>query len=561
MSAGATRLAHRNLAAVHEAVSEAVPARDCIVFRDRRLTFDDVTRRTRQLAHVLRNHGFGAQSDSRDGFAGHESHTDHLAILAYNGNEYLEAMLGAFKARMSPVNVNYRYRRDEMIHVLADSAAVAIVYHSEFAPNLAEALPSLPRLRTLLQIADESDNELLPGAQWYEEALSDAPGQLPEWASTWSPDDLYIVYTGGTTGNPKGVLWRHDDIYLTAMGGRSPITREPWPSLASIADAVRPEAPQIACAAAPFMHGAGHWTAFMSMNLGSTVVIPNVVARFDADDLCRVIEREGITYLQIVGDAFGRPIVDAVANGDYDLSSLRVLLSGGTALTTSVKQALLSLVPQLSIIESLGSSEGGGQGLQVTTATSAEPTAGRFAPTEGSVVISAERDRVLPVSSSEVGWVAKAGGHIPLGYLGDAAKTAATFPVVAGERMSVPGDRAAWNADGTIQLLGRESVTINSGGEKIFAEEVESAIASHPDVRDALVTSRPSQRWGQEVVAVVQLSTGTVCDSIALAAHSASRIARYKLPKAWIFVDVIERSAAGKANYRWAADLAQRSAG
>ncbi len=309
------------------------------------------------------------------------------------------------------------------------------------------------------------------------------------------------------------------------------------------------------------MHGAGHWTAFMSMNLGSTVVIQDVVARFDADDLCRVIERERITYLQIVGDAFGRPIVDAVATGGYDLSSLRVLLSGGTALTTSVKQSLLEHVPQLSIIETLGSSEGGGQGLQVTTATSGEPVAGKFAPTEGSVVISAERDRILPVDSSEVGWIAKAGGNIPLGYLGDAAKTAATFPVVAGERMSVPGDRATWLADGTIQLL-RPRV----GHDQLWRREDFCRGSRSGDriarrssrCRGDVTSLREVGARGRRDRAVEHPGVDSA-DDASLAEHAADHIARYKLPKAWIIVDGIERSAAGKANYRWAADLARQS--
>src|SRR3954453_5686495 len=210
-----------NLAQVHEAIAEAIPDRECIVFRDRRLTWRDVTERTRRLANVLAGAGLGARPDGRQGLAGHESHEDHLAIYCYNGNEYLESMIGAFKARVAPVNVNYRYVAEELQYLLDNSQAKAIVYHSQFAPTLAEVLPDLPQLTVLLQVADESGNDLLPGARWYEDALASASADLPACAADWSPDDLYILYTGGTTGMPKGVLWRQADIFVSVMGGRA----------------------------------------------------------------------------------------------------------------------------------------------------------------------------------------------------------------------------------------------------------------------------------------------------------------------------------------------------
>ncbi len=544
-----------NLAAVHESVAARVPSRECIVFRDRRLTFADVTARSRRLAHALHDRGLGARPEGRDGLASHESHQDHLAILAYNGNEYLEAMLGSFKARVVPVNINYRYVAEELHYVLQDSGAKAIVYQSTFAPVLAEVLPGLPELQSLYQVEDASGNGLLRGAQWYEQVLASAPATLPDWAEDWSPDDLYLVYTGGTTGMPKGVLWRQADVHRTSMGGRSPLTRQPWASLDELGEfAATNPAPHVVMASSPYMHGAGHWTAFLGLNQGSTVVIQDNVERLDPVDICSTIEREGVTYLQVVGDSFARPIVEEMERGSYDLSCLRLILSGGTALTAGVKERILARLPGTAVLESVGSSEGGGQAVQMSTAGGVV-SSGTFSPTEGSVVVSADLVAVLGRGDEEVGWLAKR-GDIPQGYLGDAEKTARAFPVVAGERMVVPGDRARWRADGTIELLGRDSATINSGGEKIFAEEVEAAIRAHPGVTDVIVTSRPSERWGQEVIAIVHLRTGASVSEEDLAVEAARHLARYKLPKAWVFVDAVERTAAGKADYRWASKMA-----
>jgi acyl-CoA synthetase (AMP-forming)/AMP-acid ligase II len=549
-----------NLAAVYDAVAARVPDRTAVVCRDRRLTYREMTRRTRQLAHVFRDHGLGSSAPGRTELAPHESQQDHVAIYAHNGNEYLEAMIGAFQARIVPLNVNYRYVADELRYVLNDSGAKSIVFHSAFASTLATVLPDLPALELLLQIDDGSPTALLAGATWYEEALAAAAAERPDWADTWSPDDRYLLYTGGTTGMPKGVLWRQADIFRSAMGGRNLQTRELFATLDQIGEvAARNPAPHVTLPAAPFMHGAAHWVALTALNQGATVVIQDDVTRLDATDICTVIDRESVTYLQIVGDSFGRPIVDEMERGSYDLSSLRILLSGGAALSASVKERFLERIPDLTLIEGLGSSEGGSQGVQTTvrSGTNSSPVAGvTFAPSEGSVVVSEDLERVLKPGDDEVGWLAKSGHDLPMGYLGDPEKTARTFPTIDGSRMSVPGDRARWLVDGTIELLGRDSLTINSGGEKIFTEEVESAILFHADVEDVVVASRHSAQWGSEVVAIVRLRDGATASSDDLAAEAARHIARYKLPKMWVFVDAIRRSAAGKADYRWAAEVA-----
>jgi len=543
-----------NLAQVHEAIAEAIPDKECIVFRDRRLTWRDVTQRTRRLANVLADAGLGARPEGRAGLEGHESHEDHLAIYLYNGNEYLESMVGAFKARVGPVNVNYRYVAEELRYLLDNSRARAIVFHSQFAPTLAEVLPDLPDLQLLLQVRDESGNELLDGAVWYEDALAAASPALPACASSWSPDDLYILYTGGTTGMPKGVLWRQHDIFMSVMGGA--MSGVPHESLASVVDAAKQGAMRV-CPAAPFMHGAGHWIAFLAMNGGNTVVIQDEVRRLDPKDVLSLVEREKINFLQIVGDSFARPILDEMETGAYDLSSLFIILSGGAPLNSTLKERFLAQVPQAMILDGMGSSEGGGQMTQVTTA-GGNVTTGTFTPAPGTCIVSEDLTTVLPLGSEDVGWVAKT-GNVPLGYLGDPEKSARTFPVIDGVRYSIPGDRGRQHEDGTVEMFGRDSVTINSGGEKIFAEEVEAALGHHPEVYDAVVTGRPSEQWGQEVVAIVQLREGvepTADVERDLLDEAAKHIARYKLPKAFVFVDQVVRSPAGKADYRWAKDTA-----
>ncbi len=542
-----------NLAQVHEAIADAIPDKECIVFRDRRLSWREVTDRTRRLANVLAGAGLGARVEGRAGLAGHESHEDHLAIYLYNGNEYLESMVGAFKARVAPINVNYRYVAEELQYLLDNSRARAIVFHSQFAPTLAEVLPDLPRLSLLLQVPDESGNDLLEGAVWYEDALASASADLPACAPEWSPDDLYVLYTGGTTGMPKGVLWRQHDIFMSVMGGA--VTGVPHESLESVVEAAKAGMLRV-MPAAPFMHGAGHWIAFLAMNGGNTVVIQDEVRRLDPKDVLSVIEREKVSFLQIVGDSFARPILDEMDAGGYDLSTLFIILSGGAPLNSTLKERFLEHLPTAMILDGMGSSEGGGQMTQVSTAGS-DVTTGTFTPSPGTCIVSEDFTRVLEPGSEEIGWVAMR-GYVPLGYLGDAEKSAKTFPVIDGVRYSIPGDRGRQRADGIVEMLGRDSVTINSGGEKIFAEEVEAALGHHPAVYDAVVCGRPSEQWGQEVVAIVQLRDGLEAGPEVerdLLDESAKHIARYKLPKAFVFVDEVVRSPAGKADYRWAKEV------
>ena len=534
-----------SLADVLEAIAVSRPDAECLVFRDRRLTWADVTDRTRRLANHLIDAGLGVHRE-RSELQGHESGQDHLAIYLHNGNEYLEAMLGALKARVASLNVNYRYVAEELLYLLRDSNASAVVVHSAFTPTLAEIRDELPNLRVILQVPDESGHPLLPGAVWYEDALAAASADRP--AVEWSPDDLYMLYTGGTTGMPKGVMWRNGDAMVECFGGSK--------TAASVDEFVAEATTGLkALLAPPFMHGAGHWMSFRTWLGGGTVFVQSVPERLDPVDIWSMVERESINFLLIVGDAFARPLLDELDRngGSYDLSSLTVMLSGGAPLSANLKDEFLAHLPTLMIVDGLGSSEAGGQVSQVSTGGGA--TTGTFEITPGNVVLSADLDRVLEPGDPEIGWLAKT-GRLALGYLGDPAKTERTYPVVDGVRYAIPGDRARLLEGGIVELHGRDSVTINSGGEKIFAEEVEAALKAHPGVYDCIVAGRPSERWGNEVVAIVRVREGYEVDDEALLAEAARHIARYKLPKAIRYVDEVVRSPSGKADYRWAKQVA-----
>jgi 3-oxocholest-4-en-26-oate---CoA ligase len=536
-----------NAAALHQAIAAAVPDRECIVApavgtdgTHRRLTWRQVTDRTCRLAGVLAGAGMGLRGDPRpEAGVAWESPHDHVALYLHNGPEYLEGMLGAWKARCAAINVNYRYVAAELAYVLRDSGAAAVVYHASFAPTLAEVLPDLPGVRLLLQVDDGSGADLLDDAGDYEAAVAaaeplDSPGL--------SPDDRYILYTGGTTGMPKGVLWRQGDFLATCLGVRGT-------SADLVSTATRRGASLRTLPAAPFMHGAAHWNAISAFVSGGTVVVPDQPTRFDPADVLATCERERVTALQIVGDPFARPLLDRMDADPYDLSTLRFLLSGGAVLSPDVKASLLERIPGLRIVDVLGSSETGRQAV-----SGSEPT---FRPGAYTAVLSEDRTRRLGPGDPEIGWLAQA-GRVPLGYLGDAAKTAATFPMIDGVRHAVAGDRVRLLPDGAIELLGRDSVTINTGGEKVFAEEVERVLVAHPAVADAIVTSRASERWGQEIVAVVAPRAGADVSQLQgeLLAHCRTSLAGYKLPKAFCWVERVVRSPAGKPDYAWARAVA-----
>jgi 3-oxocholest-4-en-26-oate---CoA ligase len=543
-----------NVAEVQEAIAAAKSDADCLVFRDRRYTWRQVTDRTRRLANHLRARGLGAHRERAE-LAGWESGQDLLALYLHNGPEYLEGMLGAYKARVAPFNVNYRYVAEELTHLFIDAGARGVVYHGSFAPRLAEVLPELPNLDVLIQVEDGSGNPLLPGAVDYEEALAAASPERPE--VDWSPDDLYVLYTGGTTGLPKGVLWRIADIFVSGFVGRNAATDSEFASLdelveAAVANGVR------GLVTPPLMHGAAQWFAFNQLDAGGTAVFPGNPEHLDPDDVWSTVEREKVVAMIIVGDAFATPLLRALEERDYDLRSLALVISGGAPLAPHLKEQLLEQLPNAIVLDAIGASETGGQGRTFTT-KDGKATTGSFLPSSSTAVLSEDLSRVLEPDDHDLGWLAQR-GRIPLGYLGDQAKTERTFPVVDGTRWAVPGDRARWREDGTIEVLGRDSVTIVTGGEKVFAEEVEGALKHHPAVDDAVVVGRPSERWGQEIVALVRLAPGASVDADGLLAECERHVARYKLPKRIMFLDDIVRSPAGKADYRWAKDVATKDA-
>jgi acyl-CoA synthetase (AMP-forming)/AMP-acid ligase II len=531
------------IAEIHEAIAATRADDECIIFRDKRLTWSQVTTRTRQLANYFASQGLGCKT-VREKLNGWESGQDHVAIYLHNGNEYLESMLGSFKARVAPFNVNYRYVAEELQYLLLDSNAAACVIHSRFAPLLADIRGALPNLQVILQVPDASDNPLLDGAVWYEDALRQSSTDKP--AAGYHGDDLYILYTGGTTGMPKGVLWRNADAVVECFGG-SKTARTIEEFVADAAGNFR------ALPSPPFMHGAGHWIAMRTWLTGGTIIVQSQPDRLDTDDIWGLIEKEKATFLLIVGDAFARPLLDGLATSTRDLSSLLSILSGGAPLSAHLKVEFHKYLPAVMLVDGLGSSEAGGQLSQVASGDSS--TTGSFPMAPQNHILSEDLTRELQAGHEGLGWLAKS-GRLALGYLNDKAKTKKTYPIVGGVRYVVPGDRARLTADMLIEVHGRDSVTINSGGEKIFAEEVEAAVKAHPDVYDCVVAGRPSERWGNEVVAVVRLKAGANTTEASLLEEAQKYIARFKLPKQFVFVEAIVRSPAGKADYRWAKQIA-----
>jgi 3-oxocholest-4-en-26-oate---CoA ligase len=555
-----------NLAQVSEALGARLGEREAIVTSDERFSWRRLTERTRQLANVLLGAGLRVRSE-RAAIADYEVGQDRVAICLLNGHEYLEAILGSFKARCAPCNVNYRYVTSELEQLLGDMAPRAIVYHAQFAAQIEAALSLLVRAGALeppallLQVPDPpalgsvaGPRPLLTGALDYETALAAASEERPD--VDWSPDDLYVLYTGGTTGQPKGVLWRQADIFVTALAGRNfrQGGRE-WRSMEELVEAAAARSGTRGVSAAPFMHGTGQWVSFQALHTGGTVIIQRIVDRYDASDVLDTVERERASLLTIAGESFAAPLIDAMDACGRDLSSLIVLSSSGAALSPKSKEAIMARLPWVRIRDTMGSSEAGPLADTVDAPGAESRKVVRFRPDPETCVLDDTRSRVLEPGHVDTGWLARS-GRIPLGYMNDAEKTAATFRSIGGRRFTIPGDRARLDDDGTVEVLGRDAVTINSGGEKIFAEEVEAAVRRHPGVRDVIVVGRPSERWGSEVVAIVEPEPGTRLERAGLLATCALEIARYKLPKAVIIVDRVARNPAGKADYAWAKSVA-----
>ncbi|MEX0949701.1 MAG: acyl-CoA synthetase [Acidimicrobiia bacterium] len=520
-----------NLADLWELVVDAVPDQEAMVCGARRLTFADADERANRLAHVLSEHGVGAGN--------------HVGLYLYNGTEYLEAMLAAFKLRAVPVNVNYRYVEGELRYLLDNAEAKAVVLHRELTPRLAAVEEDLPGLNAAVWVDDESGIEVqLRNGVEYEAALATASPARD--FGPRSADDLYILYTGGTTGMPKGVMWRHEDIFFAALGGGG--LGNPISAPEEISERARGGFTRC-LPACPFMHGTAHWLAFGALYTGGAVIIDDH-RHLDPVHVWELVHSERVNFLVFVGDAMGRPLSEALDQlpASVDLSPTIVIVSGGAILSPSVKRELATKLPNAILVDGIGASETGSQGTMVAAKDSEIPSQPRFAMTDDNTVLT---DDMKPAAVGEVGKLARR-GHIPMGYFNDPEKSAATFPMVDGVRWSVPGDHARIEDDGTITVLGRGSVSINTGGEKVYPEEVEGVLKAHPDVFDAVVVGVPDERWGERVVAVVQTRGDTHVTVDAIHQHAQGRLAGYKVPRDVVEVDAVVRSPSGKPDYRWA---------
>ncbi|MFG1998479.1 acyl-CoA synthetase [Spirillospora sp. NPDC048911] len=514
-----------NLADLLEILAEAGPDRPALVAGGERRTYRELNERAARVGHHLA--AAGVRPD------------EHVAILAYNQAEWIESMLGVFKIRAVPIPVNFRYVAAELHHVLSDSDSVALIGERSLLARVEEIRGDLPRLRHVVVI-DDGSTAGIPDAVEYEKALSEAPSgdDFPERSS----DDRYIMYTGGTTGYPKGVEWRCEDIFFGALGGGNALG-DPIESPEAIAkNAEQPPMAVLDCA--PVMHGAGQWAAFMGLFSGAKVVLYTDHA-FDPAKALGLLAEEQANVMMLVGDVMARPVAKELGHGSYDTSSLFAIASGGAPLTEGAKDELKAHLPNVMFLDNYGASETGTTGPSV----GGNSGAARFMMKPEVTVLD---DDLTPVAPGEIGKLARR-GHIPIGYYNDPKKTATTFFTDAeGTRWSVPGDFATLEKDGTITLLGRGSLVINTGGEKVYPEEVEVALKDHPDVYDVVVVGLPDERFGQRVAAVIAPRPGTSPTLEELTDYLRGRVAGYKLPRQIHLVDEVRRTAVGKSDYKWA---------
>jgi acyl-CoA synthetase (AMP-forming)/AMP-acid ligase II len=514
-----------NLADLFEQAVDAWPDRDYIVAGGVRRTYAEMEGRANQLAHHLAAQGV------KPG--------DHVGIYALNCTEWVETLWAVFKLRAVWVNINYRYVADELAYIFDNADLVALVVAPEFVERADGVRSHSPLLRHVLRIGDE-----------YEAALA-AQSPARDFAQR-SGDDLYILYTGGTTGLPKGVVWKHADVLMALGGGidirTGHVVADPKEF---IEKGVRP---MTSMPTMPLMHGAAQWSVMSGSFTGNRIVL---LDKFDAAEVWRLVDAEKVGLLMITGDAMARPLMDELlAHRDrYELSSLFAMSSTAALFSQSLKDAFLEMFPNLILTDAIGSSEGGANGITIVA---------KGAPVQGGPTVHAIKDSIvvdddlqpIPAGSEQIGRLARS-GNLPIGYYKDPVKTAATFIMAPdGRRYVIPGDFARHEADGTITLLGRGSVCINTGGEKVFPEEVENALKSHPEVFDAVVVGVPDARFGETVAAVVHFRDGSTASLQDLQEHSRQHIAGYKVPRKLTTVASIVRSPAGKPDYRWAKDTA-----
>ncbi|WP_317441680.1 acyl-CoA synthetase [Streptomyces collinus] len=533
-----------NLADLFESVVDVVPDREALVHLDhpgtgaeRRLTYAELDAAANRVAHHLIDSGI------RPG--------EHLGLHLYNGVEYLQTVLGCLKARVVPVNVNYRYVKEELVYLYRDADLVALVFDGEFGDRVAAALPRAPKLRRLLRVGTAAAE--VPGAVPFTEA--EAAASAERGFPARSGDDQFIIYTGGTTGMPKGVMWRQEDLFFAGLGGGAP-TGEPVKTPGELAERVAAGGSGITFfPTPPLMHGTSTLTAFIGFNFGQRVVLHR---KFVPEEVLRTVEREKVTSISLVGDAMLRPLIDALTGPlkGTDCSALFSVSSSGAVMSETVRRQFRELVPNALLLNNFGSSESGFNG------TATEDSG----PGRGFRIRVNSRTRVVdpathePVTPGLIGRVAQC-GHVPLGYYNDPRKTAETFFERDGQRWVLLGDMATVDEEGVVTVLGRGSQCINTGGEKVYPEEVEQALKAHPDVYDALVAGVPDATWGSHVAAVVQLRAGARRLSLGdLQDHCRAHLAGYKIPRQLVLTEGIRRSPSGKADYRWAREVAAADA-
>jgi fatty-acyl-CoA synthase len=537
-----------HLAEAWEAVADAVPDAPAVSNGGVRRSWRDYEDRAARLAAALAAAGHGPGSK--------------IAVYAFNSNAFLEAYFAAFKLRGVPVNVNYRYTEGELVYLLDNADAEAVVFDAQFGARVAAIRGQLPQLRTLVEI-DDGSGQHLDGALGFEDAIA---ANAPYPRQDYAEDDLFIIYTGGTTGMPKGVMSRQADRALNGvmqgfgpLGLPRPATRDDF--MASIRRIHEGGQARVSLVACPLMHGTGLTGGAHHPQLvgGCAVTLRN--EHFDPAEIWRVVVAEKVNHISLVGDTFARPMLAALetaaAEGrPFDLSSLTSIFSAGVMFSRETKEGLLKFA-DITITDAIAATEGA-MGASVVSRTRPPGDTAQFSMGALTKVFD-ENDQEVEPGSDRIGMIAN-GGSQPVGYYKDPEKSARTFRVINGHRYSFPGDYAKVAADGSIVLLGRGSNCINTGGEKVFPEEVEEALKAHPDVEDCLVVGAPDPRFGQRIVAVLSLAAGRALDEAALLAFARTRIAGYKLPRRLVIVDEVRRAANGKADYPWASRVAAEQA-
>jgi acyl-CoA synthetase (AMP-forming)/AMP-acid ligase II len=530
-----------NIADLFEHTVDAVPDRVAVIDRDTSLTFAELDARANRFAHFLADRGIGPG--------------DHVGIYAMNSEPWVTAMLGTLKVRAVPINVNYRYVEDELAYIIANAGLVACVFDQEYTDRLSHVADRSPDLHTFVHIEDDSGKDAsVLGSVAFSEAV--AAGSPERDFGERSGDDHYVIYTGGTTGMPKGVVWRSEDIYFALGQGIDAMTGERVASEHTKAEiAAASPTGLVFCVIPPLMHGAAQIATMSQWFIGTTVVL---LPKFTAEAVWDLVDRHGVNAVLITGDAIGRPMIEALEAEPerWDASSLVAISSSAALFSQSVKDRFLERFPNLVITDSIGSTEGGFNGIAMSAKGEKIDGGGPTVDPGADVVILDDDMQVIEPGDERTGKLARS-GNIPLGYHNDPAKTAETFIEVDGVRYAVAGDMARWTPDGKIVLLGRGTVSINSGGEKIYPEEVEQAIKGHPAVFDCLVVGVPDERWGQRVAAVVHFRDGHQASLQDLTDHARTHIAGYKVPRELHAVDAITRSPSGKPDYPWAKQLAE----